>query len=87
MKPVPGSRPVTCCRLHSIEREKARQEEGLQVRRQSHTKTKTKLYKGKDKDKYTIIINFVSKARSKEIRLRLDEERKERIAKRFLTLH
>ena len=86
MKPVPGSRPVTCCRLHSIEREKARQEEGLQVRRQSHTKTKTKLYKGKDKEKYTIIINFVSKARSKEIRLRLDEERKERIAKRFLTL-
>ena len=32
VKPAPGGRPVTCCRLHSIEREKARQEEGLQVR-------------------------------------------------------
>ena len=31
VKPVPGARPITCCRLHSIEREKARQEEGLQV--------------------------------------------------------
>ena len=40
--------------------------------------------KGKDEDRY--IANFVFKARSKEIRLRLDEERKERIAKRFLTL-
>ena len=40
--------------------------------------------KGKDEDRY--IVNFVLKARSKEIRLRLDEERKERIAKRFLTL-
>ena len=39
---------------------------------------------GKDEDRY--IVNFVLKARSKEIRLRLDEERKERIAKRFLTL-
>ena len=59
---------------------------------------KTKSYKneGKDKDKDKdndggkdedrCIVNFVSKARSKEIRLRLDEERKERIAKRFLTL-
>ena len=39
---------------------------------------------GKDEDRK--IVNFVLKARSKEIRLRLDEERKERIAKRFLTL-
>ena len=31
VKPAPGGRPITCCRLHSIEREKARQEEGLQV--------------------------------------------------------
>ena len=68
MKPAPGGRPVTCCRLHSIEREKARQEEGLQVEE-----------------------NLVSnqhhlgllQAQSKEIRLRLDEERKERIEKRF----
>ena len=40
----------------------------------------------KGKDENRCIVNFVSKARSKEIRLRLDEERKERIAKRFLTL-
>ena len=39
----------------------------------------------KGKDENRCIVNFVSKARSKEIRLRLDEERKERIAKRFLT--
>ena len=36
-----------------------------------------------DKDENRYIVTFVSKARSKEIRLRLDEERKERIAKRF----
>ena len=56
----------------------------------------TKPYKDKGKAKYKAneegkdedrcIVNFVLKARSKEIRLRLDEERKERIAKRFLTL-
>ena len=68
VKPAPGGRPVTCCRLHSIEREKARQEEGLQV---EENMVSNQHHLG------------LLQAQSKEIRLRLDEERKERIEKRF----
>ena len=67
VKPVPGVRPITCCRLHSIEREKARQEEGLQVGNFTFAQQ----------------CHGVLQAQSKEIRLRLGEERKERIEKRF----